>query len=72
VAPKPSLLRFVAVGGALVADPPARRPGRGAYSCRSQACFERALRRGGFNRAFRQAVTAPPGGENVHLSEIYE
>jgi predicted RNA-binding protein YlxR (DUF448 family) len=44
-------------------------PGRGAYTCRSRACLERALRRHGFERAFRRAVTAPVSGENVHLDE---
>jgi len=59
----------VAVGGTVEPDPAARLPGRGAYTCRTRACYERAARRGGFNRAFRRAVTAPPGGENVHLDE---
>jgi uncharacterized protein len=69
VAPKASLLRYVADGGSVVSDPAARRPGRGAYTCRTRDCFERAARRGGFARAFRRAVTAPPCGENVHLDE---
>ena len=59
----------MAVDGAVVVDPAARLPGRGAYTCRTRDCFERAARRGGFNRAFRRAVTAPPSGENVHLDE---
>jgi predicted RNA-binding protein YlxR (DUF448 family) len=69
VAPKRSLLRYIARNATLIADPAARLPGRGAYTCRAQDCFERAAGRGGFNRAFRRAVTAPPRGENVHLSE---
>jgi predicted RNA-binding protein YlxR (DUF448 family) len=69
VAPKPSLLRWVAVDDRAVADPAARLPGRGAYTCRTRVCFERAVRRGGFDRAFRRAVTAPESGENVHLDE---
>jgi predicted RNA-binding protein YlxR (DUF448 family) len=59
----------VAVDGTVVADPAARLPGRGAYTCRTRSCFERAARRGGFDRAFRRAVTAPLSGENVHLDE---
>jgi predicted RNA-binding protein YlxR (DUF448 family) len=70
VAPKRSLLRYVANGATVVADPAARLPGRGAYTCRTRDCLEQAARRGGFNRAFRRAVTAPLCGENVHLSEI--
>jgi predicted RNA-binding protein YlxR (DUF448 family) len=61
------LLRWVADGDVVVADPQARLPGRGAYTCRTRRCVERAARRGGFNRAFRRAVTAPLDGENVHL-----
>jgi uncharacterized protein len=69
VAPKRSLLRWVAADGTVVADPAARLPGRGAYTCRTRACFERAARHGGFARALRRAVTAPLDGENVHLDE---
>ena len=52
-----------------MADPAARLEGRGAYTCRTRDCFERAAGRGGFNRAFRRAVTAPLSGENVHLDD---
>jgi predicted RNA-binding protein YlxR (DUF448 family) len=31
--------------------------GRGAYLCRRQACFDRALQRKAFQRAFRAQVT---------------
>ncbi|MCW2954693.1 MAG: YlxR family protein [Conexibacter sp.] len=74
VAPKRLLLRYVANDGALVADPAARRPGRGAYTHQTRECFERARTRGGFNRAFRRAVRVdfeeaplPISSENVHL-----
>lgn len=73
-APRRSLLRYVVVDGAVVADPGATLPGRGAYTCRARQCYERACARGGFNRAFRRAVRVPdtaPGqlesSENVHL-----
>jgi uncharacterized protein len=69
-APKPSLLRWSADSDRVVADPQARRPGRGAYTCRTRRCVEQAASRGGFNRAFRRAVTAPAAGENVHLDEV--
>jgi predicted RNA-binding protein YlxR (DUF448 family) len=67
-------VRFVVVGGALVADPARTLPGRGAYTCATQDCFDRARTRGGFNRAFRRAVRVDPmtaarldSAENVHL-----
>ncbi|HEX8005942.1 MAG TPA: YlxR family protein [Trebonia sp.] len=52
-AAKSSLLRLVASGGALVPDPQARQPGRGAYLHHSLACFELAQRRRAFPRALR-------------------
>ncbi len=33
-----------------------REPGRGAYTCRNLACFERAAQRGIFARVLRQHV----------------
>jgi len=45
----------VAAGDAIVPDPRARQPGRGAYLHPSQACFERAQRRRAFPRALRAA-----------------
>jgi predicted RNA-binding protein YlxR (DUF448 family) len=69
VAPKRSLLRWIANGDAIAADRRAREPGRGAYTCHTRRCVEQAVSSGGFNRAFRRAMTAPPVGENVHLDE---
>lgn len=67
-------MRYVVVDGALVVDPARRLPGRGAYTCATRACFDRARARGGFNRAFRRAVRVDPmtaarldSAENVHL-----
>ena len=48
------LLRFVAQDGQLV--PGTTEPGRGAYTCRRLACFERAVSRRAFNRTLRQTV----------------
>jgi predicted RNA-binding protein YlxR (DUF448 family) len=50
------LLRFVAKDGVLVST--TTDPGRGAYTCRRLACFERALARRAFNRTLRQTVRA--------------
>ncbi len=35
-------------------------PGRGAYTCRSLACFDRAADRGMFARVLRQRVRVGP------------
>jgi predicted RNA-binding protein YlxR (DUF448 family) len=48
------LLRFVARDGLVVSG--TTLPGRGAYTCRRLACYERALARRAFNRALRQTV----------------
>jgi uncharacterized protein len=53
-APQGELLRFAEEDGQLV--PGAGIPGRGAYTCRRLACFERALARRAFNRTLRKTV----------------
>jgi predicted RNA-binding protein YlxR (DUF448 family) len=58
------LLRFVAEDGRLV--PGGRKPGRGAYTCRRLACFERAVSRRAFNRTLRRTVSVEP-----ELSSLY-
>ena len=57
-APQPELLRFAAEAGKLV--PGRSRPGRGVYTCRRLACFERAADRRAFNRVLRQTVRVEP------------
>jgi predicted RNA-binding protein YlxR (DUF448 family) len=52
-------VRFVASRGSLAAG--ATDPGRGAYTCRRLACFERAASRNAFNRALRRTVRIDPG-----------
>jgi predicted RNA-binding protein YlxR (DUF448 family) len=51
-------VRFAAAGGALVHG--RTEPGRGAYTCRKLACFERAMERKGFARVLRQPVRVDP------------
>jgi predicted RNA-binding protein YlxR (DUF448 family) len=51
-------MRFVAEEGALT--PAAKASGRGVYTCRRLACFERAASRGAFNRVLRQSVRVDP------------
>ena len=57
-APQRELRRFVAEGGALVSA--TREPGRGVYTCRRLACFERAAARRAFNRTLRRTVRVEP------------
>jgi predicted RNA-binding protein YlxR (DUF448 family) len=47
-----------AADGGLVLDEARRRPGRGAWLHRRRGCAERAVARGGFNRAFRRPLPA--------------
>jgi predicted RNA-binding protein YlxR (DUF448 family) len=53
-APQSELHRFVAENGRLM--PGGGRPGRGAYTCKRLACFERAVARRAFNRTLRRTV----------------
>ena len=57
-APKRELVRFTEVDGVLT--PAAGAPGRGAYTCRDAACFERAASRRGFARTLRVPVHVEP------------
>ena len=57
-APQAELVRFTAHDGELV---PGRGPGRGVYTCRRLACFERALARRAFARTLRRTVRVDPG-----------
>jgi predicted RNA-binding protein YlxR (DUF448 family) len=50
---KADLLRVVATDGMLSPDPPARRPGRGAYLHPDLGCLDAAERRRAFSRALR-------------------
>ena len=62
-APQRELQRFTARDGELV---PGAAPGRGAYTCRRLACFQRANAQRGFARALRQSVRVDPA-----LSRLY-
>ena len=57
-APQAELVRFVAPDGVL--SPGAKQAGRGVYTCRRLACFERASVRRAFNRTLRQNVIVDP------------
>jgi uncharacterized protein len=58
-APQAELIRFGARDGRLTAIP--RGEGRGVYTCRRLACFERARSRRAFARTLRQTVAVEPG-----------
>ena len=57
-APQAELLRFAAHGGELAHAPGG--PGRGAYTCRRLACFERAVERRAFSRTLKRTVRVDP------------
>jgi predicted RNA-binding protein YlxR (DUF448 family) len=57
-APQGELLRFVASDGLLVSG--VGQPGRGAYTCRRLACFERAVERRAFSRTLKRNVRVEP------------
>ena len=57
-APQAELVRFAAPDGVLVSG--RTQPGRGAYTCRRLACFERAVSRRAFNRVLRRNVSIDP------------
>ncbi|HUH14280.1 MAG TPA: YlxR family protein [Gaiellaceae bacterium] len=57
-APQAELVRFAAPDGVLVAGRTAR--GRGVYTCRRLACFERALASRAFSRVLRRNVAVDP------------
>ncbi len=57
-------MRFGAVNGTLTAG--RTLPGRGVYTCRRLACFERARAARAFNRVLRRTVTVDP-----ELTRIY-
>jgi predicted RNA-binding protein YlxR (DUF448 family) len=58
-APRARLHRFASVEGAVVPDPDATLPGRGAWLHTAQDCWEAAVRRRAFPRAFRAPATIP-------------
>ena len=56
---KRSLIRLVRTpDGQVQVDPTGRQPGRGAYLCAGQGCWNAALKRKALNRALRTVLTA--------------
>jgi len=46
-------------------------PGRGAYTCRSLACFERASARRGFAHALRSPIRIEPSLARIYTGESH-
>ena len=67
-APQAELQRFHAEAGELRPGP---GPGRGAYTCRRLACFERAAARRAFNRTLRPGVRLDPNLTHLYTREAY-
>ncbi|MBE5787588.1 MAG: YlxR family protein [Clostridiales bacterium] len=66
--PKRELIRVVrSPEGAVSMDPTGRKPGRGAYVCKSADCLKRALKQKQLERAFECAL-----GEETSASLIRE
>jgi len=57
-APQTDLVRFGSVEGRLSVG--RTIPGRGAYTCRRLACFERAIAARGFDRVLRRTMLVEP------------
>ena len=59
VRPKKELVRIVrSPEGVFSVDFTGKKPGRGAYVCRKQECFDAAVKRRRFEKAFSGAVSA--------------
>jgi predicted RNA-binding protein YlxR (DUF448 family) len=61
-------VRFVARDGLLT--PGRQEPGRGAYTCRRLACFERAVTRRAFNRTLRTNVKVETALARLYTEEL--
>ena len=69
---KKDLLRFVlAPDRTLVPDLQMKLPGRGAYTCRELACFERASGSGGFARVLRTPVRIDPSLSRLYTEVVH-
>lgn len=59
LAPRDGMIRLVRTpAGEVVLDEDHRRPGRGAYVCRTPECVKQAAKRGAFQRALRRPIPA--------------
>ena len=66
-APQHELIRFRAKDGELVTG---AGPGRGTYTCRRLACFERAADRRAFARTLRTTVRVDRGLSHLYTGQL--
>ena len=64
------LCRFVAKDGRLT--PGRSEPGRGVYTCRRLACFERAADKRAFARVLRRPVRVEPSLSSLYTAHMAE
>ena len=69
-APQSELRRFVARDGRLT--PGRTEPGRGVYTCRRLACFERAVDKRAFARVLRKPVRVEPSLSSLYTAHMAE
>ena len=68
--PKRQLTRIVRKPqGAVTVDPSGKAPGRGAYLCTSQACWQRGVQKGGLERGLRISI---PSQDRERLLAFYQ
>jgi len=63
-------MRFAAVDGRLTAG--RTLAGRGVYTCKRLACFERAATRNAFSRVLRRTVVVEPGLAGLYTGQLME
>ena len=68
MAAKTELIRVVLEADDVIWDESGSKPGRGAYLHPVVECIEKALNRGGFNRAFKAPVKVEKARENLMSS----
>lgn len=66
-APQRELIRFAARDGVLAAG--CTLPGRGVYTCRRRACFDRAVASRAFARTLRRTVQIDPQLVSLYTEE---
>jgi predicted RNA-binding protein YlxR (DUF448 family) len=52
--------------------PGRREPGRGVYTCRRLACFERAAEKRAFSRVLRRPVRVEPALQALYTAHMAE
>jgi len=63
-------VRFASVDGRLTAG--RTLSGRGVYTCRHLACFERAASRNAFSRVLRRTVVVEPELASLYTERLME